>query len=110
MTYTPEDGFKLLAYLGFQLDPKEQRIFREKFTRLYDINSRYDLIGTCWEIYSGILPFAVAREIGTPAAERNALETHQYRDSEFAAAIERTGIEEKLRQIITLDEIIGGEK
>ena len=103
--YTAEDGLRVMIYLGLELSPLEQKLFREHFPRLHGTSNRYDLFGTLWEIYAQILPFT-AYPTDTLETEREATVMHINRDLSFTVAYEFK-LKPQLKQGIPLSKIIG---
>lgn len=104
--YTADDGLRLIKYLGLRMDIiGEEHVFREMFAKVYGTGSRYDLVGTCWELYP-VTPLHVARESQSTEAERLAFDIRTNRDLDFYRALQRTNVQEKLRQGISLDEVL----
>ena len=102
--YTADDGLKLLNYMGFRLEHKEERVFRERFGLLYRTSPQLDLVGVCWELYP-ILHF-IAEDRTTADDDREDHLLYLERDTEFYKALQRTGVQKKLSQGILLDEVI----
>ena len=103
--YTAEDGLRVMIYLGLELSPLEQKLFREHFPRLYGTSKRYDFPGTLWEIYAQILPFT-AYPTDTLETERKAKIMHMNRDLAFTVACDFK-LRPQLEQGIPLSKIIG---
>ena len=107
-SYTADDGLRLMILLGLQLNDRETDMFREEFPRLYGTSNRHDFIGTCWELYSGILPFK-AYPTETHDEQVNAILLHLQRDSGFYSRLERKdGLRGMLERGIPMKEIIAG--
>ena len=107
VAYTADDGLRVMMFLGLPLNEREQEIFRSEFPRHYGTSDRYDLIGTLWEIYAGILAFK-AYPTETIEEQRLATTRHMQRDTEFYARLDRKKLQERLEQGIPLNEIIKG--
>ena len=105
IAYTTEDGLRVMNYLGLELSPLEQKLFREHFPRLYGTSKIYDLPGTLWEIYAQILPFT-AYPTDTLETERKAMLMHMNRGLDITAACDFK-LRPQLEQGIPLNEIVG---
>ena len=105
IAYTAEDGLRVMKYLDLELNPQEQKLFREHFPRLYSTSNRYDLFGTLWEIYAQILPFT-AYPTDTLETERKAMLMHMNRGLDITAACDFK-LRPQLEQGIPLNEIVG---
>ncbi len=97
--YTAEHGLQVLTYLGLTcISDKEKEVFKEKWDQFYGGSS--DLIRTTWTLYAEALPFICGD------GDRDSFLLAQFRDSDFGKRVEATELEEKLKQGVTLEEIL----
>jgi hypothetical protein len=96
--HTADDGLKLLDHLGISITDKEKSIFKEKWEELIIISG--NLIETTAELYSKTIPFALQ------AKDPEVMRIHVDRNEDFFKRLEKTQIEEQLKQGLPLTKIL----
>jgi len=100
--YDVEEAIRFLKVAGITLPSDEKDIFVEEFNKLYRSYIRYDsLIGTLWDIYSQILPFKAHPD----RDERRSYLDHISRDRIFNNAVIVSGLSEKLKSGISINQL-----
>ena len=102
--YTAEDGLKVLEYLGINVQDNEQKIFRDKWTSFYCMQSE-DIIHPIWLLYCHALPSLCADRFET-GWDIKASMTAYTRERQFRTRCEETGLKEKLEKGIPLEQIL----
>lgn len=96
--YKAKDGLNVLTYLGIlNLTEQERKVFKEKWNDVYSYDR--DFIGAIWKLYAEVLPFTCGD------ADRRSFVVAQIRDDDFGVRLEKTKLEEKLKQGISLKKI-----
>ena len=98
-SYTSGDGLNILTYLGLtNLTDRERELFRKKWAGVYS-GCGGDLIMTTWKLYSDVLPFTCGD------GDRGSFMVSQIRDGEFGERLEESGLDEKLKSGLNLEDI-----
>lgn len=98
MEYTVDDGLKVLEYLGLtNITDREKEIFREQWSRVF---ARDGFISAVWKLYAEVLPF-MCGDVDT-----GSFLVSQVRDADFGRRLELTGLGERLKNGVDLDDIV----
>ncbi len=105
--YTSENALELLSLAKISLPLNELDLFNYKFTEIYGSSEKYnDFIQTVWRIYSEILPFEAHPDRNN---QINLLDKIK-RDELFQKNVIDSGISEKIREGISLSNLVKNSK
>lgn len=100
--YTSKEGLKFLEIAGISLEANEIDLFKEQFDKIYQSSPRYQsLVGTLWDIYSNILPF----KADSNRSNEESYSEHLSRDSIFNDNVIKSGLSDKLKSGVSLEEL-----